>query len=297
MNLEAVIKDKFTYLQKGRAFRLQEFDAWVFMFNDGTYGTAIPYKGEKVNEHFANVKYYSSDVEFAGVNQSYLILASTIIQLRNEFAIICANFLDLGLNKEFRKDIQQYPFSWWKKWRELLGNAVRVRETYSIIGEMITVKYLLQQGKNLNWKPSDYSTHDITSEGKLYEVKSTTSKYKEILTISSQFQLRDPDFLVFCRFEKTKKGHSINYMVDELELLGMDRSFLNLELEAIGYPEGALARSEKYKPLDIRKYTINEEFPGKELNDFLKNYSDPSVGRITYDIDLKGVKYQNIVSV
>ncbi len=296
MNLEDEIKDKFTNLQKGSALLLHNYDAWVFMFQDGTYGVAIPYNGDIVNERFANVKYYSSKVSFGQGEANYLIIASTLIQLRNEFASICTNFLNLGPENVYRKQIQQNPFSWWQKWLKLLGNAVKIKQPHSIIGEMLIVSFLLKQNKRVKWKPTDYSTYDIQCEGESYEVKSTTSKYQETLSISSQFQLRDPDWLVLCRFEKMENGISINDMINKLELSGIERSFLNMELEAIGFPEGALSRKEKYKLLETRKYEVNDSFPGKELSEFLKNYSDPSVGKVSYDIDLKNTPYENIIN-
>ncbi|SFL91051.1 PD-(D/E)XK motif protein [Salibacterium qingdaonense] len=295
MNLVQEIKDKFANLQKSKAYKLQGYDAWVFMFEDGTYGTAVPYDGSKVNEQFANVKFYSTNAVFGEDEQNFLILASTLLHLRNEFALFCADFADPGENHQNRREIQEEPLEWWKKWRELLGNAVKHKQVHSILGEMYVVQYLLKQQKNVKWKPTDYATYDVESGNQAFEVKSTTSKYQDTLTISSQFQLRDPDFLVMCRFEKSNTGASLEDMVAELAALGLDRSFLNVELDAVGFPEGSEARGEKYKLLDMRQYPVDEDFPGKELSDFLQNLNDPNVGKVSYDIDLKGCSYENLL--
>ncbi|SER70653.1 PD-(D/E)XK motif protein [Salisediminibacterium halotolerans] len=294
MYLENEIKEKFANLQKGSAFELNNADAWIFMFRDGTYGAAIPYSGSDVNESYANVKFYSAHVAFGSEEQQCLVLSSSLFHLRNEFALICTNFIDPGVDQSNRQTVLADPIDWWRKWQELLGNAVKEKQIHGLLGEMIAVKYLKEHHSEVKWKPTDYSTHDIEAGEQAYEVKSTTSKYDEIISVSSQYQLRDPDYLLFCRFEKGAGGRSIDDVLKELHSMGIDQSVINKEIEALGFPAGSQARKEKFILLEMRLYEVNDDFPGRHLNEFLTNMNDPSIAKVTYDIDLKRVPFENV---
>lgn len=287
MQLLEKLQTIFANLRTDKAVYLDENTAWVFMFKDGSYGVGIPYEGSPVNESFSNVKYYNGVFTFDGERKDCLVLVSTLTHLRNEFALICSHFVD---NDE-RQGILSDPFHWWENWQELIGNAVKSKKPYSLIAEMAAVKYLLKQGEAVRWKPSDFSTNDIQTTDKAYEVKSTTSKYSDTFTVNSQFQMRDPDFIMFIKTEKSQKGISIESLMHDLTKLGMGKSTLEIEMEAMGFPKGARSRTDLYTILEARIYHVDDRFPGKELNEFLKNYNDPNVGKITYEVSLKSIEY------
>ncbi|SDW06030.1 Putative PD-(D/E)XK family member [Marinococcus luteus] len=294
MDLRQEIERSFANLQKGRASFIEEYNCVVFIFENELYGVAIPYFGKKINESFANVQFYSNQINFGDEEKKYLILASNKYHLRNEFSLICANFADQGSNNTKRSTLLKDPLDWWERWKELLGNTVRNKKTYSIIAEMLVVKYLHLKGEKVKWKPSDYATHDVETEKETYEIKSTSVKYKEEVTINSQFQLKDLDNLILCRYEKSNSGQSVEDLVEDLTNLGWDRTFLNKELNEVGITEGSSSRNHKYKTLEIRKYIVDDKFPGKELLNFLQSFNDPSIGKVSFDINLKGKEYKKI---
>jgi len=290
------IKDSFANLQKGQSRYLSSCDARTFMFEDGTFGVGIEFERDlKVSENFANVKFYSLELEFDKDTSKFLVLTSSLIGLRNEFATVCADFVDLGENNANRESILEDPFIWWMRWRELLGNAVKSPKVHSILGEMYSVKYLLLQGKEVKWTPTDFSTHDIETSSKAFEVKSTTSKYEQVISVNSQFQMAtqsDEELDLFiCRFEKSNLGISINQLIEELSQLGLDKDRLNREINAVGFEEGSLSRNETYKLLEMRRYHVDEDFPGKELMKYIRSMDDPSVKSIQFEVDLTNTPY------
>ncbi|KGP91317.1 hypothetical protein N780_08565 [Pontibacillus chungwhensis BH030062] len=298
MNILDEIKDAFASLQKGQSRYIEECDARTFMFMDGSYGVGIRFeKEQKVAEDFANVKFYTTELELGDEQQKFLLLTSSLIGLRNEFASVCADFIDLGLQDVNRQMILEDPFTWWMSWRELLGNAVKNPLVHSILGEMFSVKHLAQEGTHVKWKPTDFSTHDLESDTVAYEVKSTTSKYQQIISVNSQFQItsaRDDMHLILCRFEKSPLGVSVDMLIEDLITIGYDRGELDREVEAVGFAEGSLARSEKYKLLEMRKYPVDDKFPGQEVMEFIKSLDDPSVKSLTFEVDLTNTDYEKV---
>lgn len=296
MSILDEIKQSFANLQKNQSIYLSSSNARTVMFEDVTYGIGIPYSSDKkVNEKFANVKLYSYQIvlEDSGETHNYLFLTSSLKETRNEFALVCADFADLGN----RQSILENPLSWWKRWRELMGNAVKNPKVHSILGEMLALKYLLKNGHKAKWNPLDFLTHDIETQDDAYEIKSTTSKYETIISVNSQFQLSTATgkvSLIVCRFEKSRLGYSINSIIEELSLCGLDKFHLNNMMDEMGYPEGSSSRDEKYQLLEMRKYTVNHDFPGEDLREYIKEMNDPYIRSVTYDVDLSGVEYEKL---
>ncbi len=43
------------------------------------------------------------------------------------------------------------PLDWWKKWRELMGNAISNKEAYSVIAEMMVLDDLYVNDNTIEW--------------------------------------------------------------------------------------------------------------------------------------------------
>jgi hypothetical protein len=288
MSLLHNIQNTFANIQADRAQFFEGRNTCLFLLSDGSYGAALKYDGEVVNESYANIHLHTSYLPFADMEGKWLILSSTVYSLRNEFALICADFI------QSTPETTDDPFLWWSKWKDLMGNAVVNKPPYSLLGEMKVVENLLRNGEKVTWEPSEYSTTDVKAGECSYEVKSSTIRFNQRITINSQYQFEQPDYLIFCRFEKTNRGESINSMVDKLEELGMDRDTVNLELSRIGFQEGSSTRNIKYELIENRKYDMHQDLPGKELQEFIQSYNDPNVIKISFDVDLTGISYEPI---
>lgn len=270
-----------------------DYPAIVIRNNEG-YGVAIEFDDARdISEKFANSRLFSRNMAIGGVEKKYLILSCMLDSLRYEFATVCAQFVEPGIDGADRKNLMAEPLDWWKKWRELLGNAISSKEAYSVIAEMIVLDDLYVNDNTVEWTAVNVGSHDIEGYESSYEVKSTVKRYGATITIAGQHQLQSLKRLqlYFCRLEQSKSGISINDMKDKLVEDGYDKDKLEQQLYQLGYERGASVREEKYRVLEKRKYEVDEKFPKITKASFKDDHIPESVIQITYTIDLDGLDY------
>lgn len=293
------IRRGFAETSKGSAIALDKIDGrykgWVVRFSD-TYGVAVPYCAEEpLVERFHSARLHQRFIQIGGEELSCLLLTSNAEGYRNEFALLCADFIDPGEDGERRQRLLEKPLQWWERWTDLLGNAVANKKVYSILGELLVLEKILQKGDGpCRWGGVEYAVHDIETEGRAYEVKSTLKRYGTTVTISSQFQLEQTDrplSLVFCRFEETLAGDSIDAAVERLTALGMDEDALEHSLTLYKIEKGTSARRQNYRLLEMREYEVDEEFPLISSESFKENRIPDSIVEIAYTVDLLGLCY------
>lgn len=260
------------------------------------YGVVIPYDNhEPIAERFANAQIHSRFINTDRSSDCYLALTCVSDSLRNEFATVCAQFVEPGRNGIARKSIINDPLQWWNNWRKLLGNADVEQQTYSVIGEMEALYHLYSNDKSVKWAASHSGTQDIENATESYEVKSSIRKYETQVTISSQNQLKKDNnrrlYLYFCRLEKSIQGDSINDMAGKLKSIGYPSGELELQLDHMGFEYGSSARNDKYRVIERRKYTVDEKFPVISDKSFVDGKMPEHVCKITYTIDLNGIDY------
>lgn len=270
-----------------------EYPAMVIRSNEG-YGVAIVFDDERdISEKFANSNLYTQKLAIGGKEKKYLILRCALDSLRYEFATVCAQFIEPGINGIDRKNLLSDPLVWWKQWRELLGNAIFQRKPYSVIAEMIVLDELYIHDNTIEWSAVHAGSHDIEGNQESYEVKSTIKRYGATITIAGQHQLQSLKRLqlYFCRLEQSKMGVSINDMKDKLVSDGYDKEKIEQQLYQLGYEYGSSVREEKYKVLEKRKYEVDDKFPKITKSSFKNDHIPESVIQITYTIDLDGLEY------
>lgn len=297
MELLKEIRECFASINNQGARNLKtisnEYPAMVIK-NNGEYGVAIEYTEEKeISERFANSHLFTQIIEKENKPQRYLILSCTKEELRYEFATVCAQFVEPGINGSDRKKLLADPLNWWKKWKELMGNAISNKSPYSVIAEMMVLDSLYKEDTSVEWAAVRSGVHDIEGNDKSYEVKSTIKRYGASITISSKYQLESLKrlYLYFCRLERSPQGVSINDMKDKLINNGYDKEKIEQQLYQLGYEKGASVREEKYRILEKRKYEVDDKFPRIVDSSFKGDHIPDSVTQITYTIDLDGLEY------
>lgn len=269
------------------------YPAMVIRNSEG-YGVAIEFDDARdISEKFANSRLFSRSIAVGGVEKKYLILSCMLDSLRYEFATVCAQFVEPGIDGVDRKKLMAEPLNWWKKWRELMGNAISSKEAYSVIAEMVVLDDLYVNDNTIEWTAVNAGSHDIEGYESSYEVKSTVKRYGATITIAGQHQLQSMKRLqlYFCRLEQSKSGISINDMKEKLVADGYDQEKLEQQLYQLGYERGASIREEKYKVLEKRKYEVDDKFPKITNASFKDDRIPESVIQITYTIDLDGLDY------
>ena len=296
MGILEEIRECFASTQNGaRDLRSlsKESPAMVIRNNDG-YGVAIEFNDERdISENFANSRLFTQIIRIENDERKYLILSCTRDSLRYEFATVCAQFVEPGLDGIERKNLLDNPLNWWKQWRELMGNTIANREAYSVIAEMMVLDDLYKKDNSVEWAAVMSGSHDIEGDQGSYEVKSTVKRYGASITISSQHQLQSLKrlYLYFCRLEQSKEGVSINDMKNKLVEDGYDKEKIEQQLYHLGYEKGASVREDKYKVLEKRKYEVDDKFPRIVDSSFKGNHIPDLVTQITYTIDLDGLEY------
>lgn len=291
------IREGFAALRTPGAIKLRTlpegYPAYVIRIPDG-YGVAIEADDKlEVSEKFNSCRFHTGAVAIEGETKNYLILRSIFEEYRYEFAAFCAELVEPGENGKNRKALMKDPFSWWEKWKDLIGNTNRELKAYNVIAEMLVLDYKFKQDKTTEWAATRMGSHDIECADESGEVKSTLKRYGASVTISGQHQLEHMKrlYLYFCRLEESLEGVSINDMKEKLVQDGYDEGRLELELEHQGFEKGANIRNKKYKILEKRKYTVDETFP-KIIRESFKNDKYPEgIIHIEYTVDLDGLKY------
>lgn len=91
------------------------------------------------------------------------------------------------------------------QWKELLGNKDIDARVYDVLGELVVLKYLAENGKIAEWNGPSGAIYDIDCETEYYEVKSSVSRSKRTITLSNRFQLTPPKgtelYLIFANLK------------------------------------------------------------------------------------------------
>lgn len=285
------IRECFAYFRTSSkpSISFKERFYWVVKIG-GMQGVAIEVpKDKQVNETFSRIAYYTKEFMLNGQEHNLLMLVSNHPKLHDDFALICAGFLEKVLDSESYQEIQANPISWWHAMKELLGNANIEKAAYSVLAELVSYYYLLSKGERVTWAGPAGGTVDLAcASGDGYEVKSTTARYGTQITISSQYQLR-ANTLLFYRFEPSLKGVSIQQMVEQLIAKGVEEDELERALKKLGYRAGSEIREKPYVLLEALAYEVNEAFPKITPESFVTGQLPSYIPSITYTVELEGL--------
>ncbi|MED4909395.1 PD-(D/E)XK motif protein [Brevibacillus centrosporus] len=267
--------------------------AWVIRIgNDFGVGVASK-EGTIISERFTSARMWTAPMTIQNETYNLLMLTCQDEYQRMEFSAICAQFVD----PDERENLLESPYSWWDRWRNLLGNSVKTKSPHGVLGELITLRKLWDQGENPVWTGGQGGVNDIQCGTSEYECKSTTIRYDSIVSITGQFQLdyhtSDSLYLIFCRFEPSLTGESINDVVQSLVQRGMDELSLETVLEKCGYEVGSSVRTDRYKLLEMRKYHVDDSFPAITAKSFVGGKIPEAIVQFTYRLELIGLPYES----
>jgi hypothetical protein len=297
MNLLNEIRSGFANLTEGGMLSLGTlevpYNGWVFR-EEERFGVALELPAAMtISERFAGARLSTSDREFAGEIHHLLRLESSYEALRNEFAVVCAQLIDPGDRGNARKALLADPLAWWANWRQLLGNAVREHNAYSVLGELLAFERLRHQGRNPEWLGPLAGSVDLETPTAGYEVKSTICRYESVIHISGQFQLAPVEgrkvFLVHQRLEPVPYGDSIEMVGERLRRDGVRGESMERLLSQCGLEAGCAARMETFKLLESRLFVVDENFPRITPASFTNGVVPEGILGIEYQVDLSGL--------
>lgn len=278
----------------------EEYPAWTFK-QKSWVGVAVPIeKYQPFSEKFSKMRISTEhDVLINDIPYDILMITCNDMEIRNEFATVCANFVDPGEDGSLRKMLINDPVRWWKHWKTLLGNVSSDRSPYDILGELLMLEKAIASGDKPHWSGADHATHDIETDEYSVEVKSTTSRYGYEATISSIYQLKPaadkPLYLSYLRFEPSGLGQSINDVARRLKRLGYYAAELEAALAKSGLEQGRTARNDKYKVIEWKKYSVDDRFPSVTESSFKNDRLPQNVVKFTYTVDLSGLEGESLL--
>lgn len=277
----------------------QDYPAWVIKKN-GSFGVFVLYDGQDIYEAFAGATLQSEQLNIEGCgDKNVLMLTSENNNLRNEFSLICEDFVIAGDRGKKRLSIVGNPLGWWEKWKALLGDIESSKMVYDIVGELWAVVKLFKLGKKPYWSASKLNSHDIElldDSGESYEVKSTLNKTISIIHVSSQFQFDSakPLYLVFTRLEESESGLCIDDLLEMIEKKDPQRiAEYNNYLESHGFGKGNHYRKRKYVILERNKYVVDDSFPRITDSTFKGNSLPKGITHLEYTVSLDGLPHEN----
>ena len=302
MDLVTKIRNDMMGLTRGKSVDLKEVldgnEGWILHVDD-KMGVAIPCGDQELLlEKFAKIHLeYVPTMIIGGHAHSVLFLymyrQEVDVKILREFASVCESFVFPGITGELRSSILANPLKWWRNWKSIMGNVNAEKQEYSILGELIVYKYLLDAGITPEWTGSDMARLDFVADGINCEVKSTQSRYSNEIVVHGQFQLLLEAGtllnLYFCRLEENPAGESIDDLVQQLIARQVDAEYLNDELARLGFREGNSSRKEKYKLIEMRRYTVDENFPKITPAQFVDGKIPDGVLRMEYTVDLSNL--------
>lgn len=292
------IREGFANLTDGAIGQLRSlppaWPGWVYRA-DGAYGVALDLSDPiEVAESFAGARLFVASVQLPEGRRSQLRFECSRASLRNEFAVVCAQFLEPGVAGADRTSLLAKPVEWWERWRQLLGNVLREKMPHAVLGELLAFERLRAMKEAPAWLGPKSSSHDLETPMASYEVKSTLSKYESTVHIAGQFQLKasgdKPLFLVFQRFEPSATGESIDAVVGRLVETGVDREDLEGQLAKLGFHRGSSSRKASFQLLESTKYLVDETFPRITPSLFPGGSLPPGIVALQYDVDLAALK-------
>lgn len=291
--------DIIGYAQPLSSLAKTDYPAWTVKFVD-SYGVAIPYDGgQEINENFANARIYSSVIRFnATTERKALLLTTGSIEIKIPFSALCAELVDPGENGVFRKEITDSPVRWWREWKDLLGNKSIDDRVYDVLGELCVLNRLLNF-EEASWNGPSGASYDIETDKRFVEVKSSVVRDRREITISNHFQLDPPGKpldLIFCQFEPSvSSGYSINALVEQLKVKGINVGDINCKLKELGFEEGRSSRNKKFILHSMLKYAVDFDFPRITLASFAGGVMPAGITKITYTVDLSGMTPESML--
>jgi hypothetical protein len=190
------------------------------------------------------------------------------------------------------------------KWKEFFKedniSPLSKERCIGLIGEIILLNQLLELDPSIStlliWKGPFESVNDFINKYKSIEVKTSASKAKDFVHISSEFQLDISDteslHLAVIHLESDaveSKGFSLNELVKKTMVNKNELwcAHFKLALKAAGYDFDLKGRLEnqRYSLIKINLYKVNPKFPRITKSDLAENISD-----VNYKLTLTGLE-------
>jgi hypothetical protein len=276
-------------------FEFQEY--FEFWKRGNSYSVICPLRtGPDLFEE----KLFNDGVFYSELRQNVDLLYFEItvlnIDFKDNFIMIVSDiiFKCFESKHSFKLVIERY-----QSWRDFIKLLSLPKTDVGLLGELFLLNYLIDKNiANVNsWTGPEFSTHDFNLGDKFVEVKTTATKYKNLISINGVMQLDEDDSLALCyvRVEKNMaNGNSLKELVKEIseKLNSVDRATFNNKLKRFNtIIENS---TEKFSVSKVSVYDVDDEFPKINERSFKNNRVPRGISYLSYMVDLSNLKYQDL---
>lgn len=276
-------------------FDIEEY--FEFWKRGNSYTVICPLRNEP---DLFEEKVFNDGVFYSELRQNtgliYLDITVLNVDFKDNFIMIVSDiiFRCFESNHNVKLVIERY-----QSWREFIKLLSLPKTDVGLLGELFLLNYLIDQNiSNVqSWTGPEFSTHDFNLGDKFVEVKTTTNKYKNLISINGVLQLNNNDSLALCfiRVEKNMaNGNSLKDLVKQIaeKLNSVDRSIFDNKLRRFN---AILENSnEKYIATKVNVYEVDENFPKINENSFKNNRVPKGISYLSYMVDLSNLEYQEL---
>ena len=276
-------------------FEFQEY--FEFWKRGNSYSVICPLRtGPDLFEE----KLFNDGVFYSELRQNvdllYFEISVLNIDFKDNFIMIVSDiiFKCFESKHSFKLVIERY-----QSWRDFIKLLSLPKTDVGLLGELFLLNYLIDKNiANVNsWTGPEFSTHDFNLGDKFVEVKTTATKYKNLISINGVMQLDEDDSLALCyvRVEKNMaNGNSLKELVKEIseKLNSVDRATFNNKLKRFNtIIENS---TEKFSVSKVSVYDVDDEFPKINERSFKNNRVPRGISYLSYMVDLSNLKYQDL---
>ena len=287
---------KLAMMKNGSVLPIRQGNDIVYLNKsiDG-YAIAIPFNDERTfNETFVGISLLTNTLNYDNKSFKVLYLFMTSLGDLDKFAYIGAEFIDV----KNREGLLLDPYQWVDAWKEMFGDSKKKYIITDVLAELIALREVFSNDKTAKWEGPNDGTHDIVLKDKVVEVKSTTNKTNNYVSINSRFQLNPTlnEELYFIKLEPKPYALSIDSIVDELVSMGYPATELEDSLKKMGYEQGSRNRKRTYNLLSMTSYKVNEEnFPIVSLESINNLTKSKNIVGFKLTVDLSTIPGKTLV--
>lgn len=274
------LPESFQFWKRGHSYSVicplkgDSYDGQEKIYNDGVFYTELR---QIQNLYFMEITVLNIDFK-----DNYFMIVSDMI-----FRCFESNYnINLVLDR-------------YKSWRDFIKLISLPKTDIGLLGELFFLNLLIDRNiSNIHsWTGPEFATHDFNLGSKFVEIKTTTSKYKNLISVNGLLQLNNSDQTTLCliRVEKdVSRGKSLQDLVSEIsvKLNSPDRAVFDTKINR--YNAILDMSTDKFVFTMCNFFPVDENFPRISHDSFKNDRVPKGISYISYMVDLSNVEFYNV---
>ncbi len=274
--------------------RRRGFEFWK---RGNSYSVLCPIENgtAQAEEEIFNDGVFYSEIKIIN-NYTFLEITILNVEFKDFYVMIISDmiFRCFETDHNLKLVIERY-----QSWREFI-NLISVPKTdIGLLGELFFLKFIIENNiSNIHsWTGPEFATHDFKLHEKFIEIKTTLSKYKNLISINGMLQLNNNQETALCliRVEKENtNGFSIKELVSDIseKLNSPERAAFENKLKR--FSKIVEQSTDKFIMKVNQIYPVDEDFPKISDSSFKNDRVPKGISYISYLVDLSNLDYHSL---